>query len=175
MVKLAKDKRVTGLTLDAPMSGSLYKGDWFWPLNQNKWQGAVQVEGLYTGQDGSPAPKAPTIAIVDSGVAPVGDLGSRLLTQVNLDSRVTGESGDDFGHGDDGGGHRRWWLPRPSRSGSECRRCFAPNSEREQRVARLRRNRCLAVDPREQECVQHSCCQLLAPRVEPESSSFTTR
>ena len=51
VVKLAKDKRVTGLTLDARMSGSLYKGDWFWPLNQNKWQGAVQVEGLYTGPD----------------------------------------------------------------------------------------------------------------------------
>ena len=80
------------------MGGSiLRRQDWFFPLNQNRWQAAVKVDKLYGDPIGA---QAPAIAVVDSGVdATVPDFGGRVVTQVNLDSRNEGESGDNFGHG----------------------------------------------------------------------------
>jgi serine protease AprX len=47
------------------------------------------------------SPKAPTIAIVDSGIDPshTADFGNRILGQVNLASLAPNSAGDGFGHG----------------------------------------------------------------------------
>jgi len=47
------------------------------------------------------APKAPTIAVVDSGIDPshTADFGTRLLGQVNMTSLTPNSPGDGYGHG----------------------------------------------------------------------------
>jgi len=48
------------------------------------------------------SPKAPTIAVVDSGIDPAhtADFGNRIIGQVNMVSSATGNSpGDGYGHG----------------------------------------------------------------------------
>ena len=59
------------------------------------WPQAVNLGGL-----SAPAPGAPTIAIVDSGVdADRADFAGRIVASVNLNSREPGATGDDNGHG----------------------------------------------------------------------------
>ena len=70
------------------------------------WREAVRVDQLWhsvnplTGLLG-PAPQAPAIAIVDSGVdrAKLGDFGARLVANVNVSSLAPAAIGDDQGHG----------------------------------------------------------------------------
>src|SRR5439155_17404198 len=97
--KLNALAKVSGLTItaDAPIklsAASVSYSDDMWPYesgNAKLW-----------GTPGSPAPQAPTIAIVDSGIdANRADFdgGARVLPQVNLASRTPNSPGDGRGHG----------------------------------------------------------------------------
>ena len=70
------------------------------------WREAVRVDQLwhtvdpFTGLIG-PAPRAPAIAIVDSGVdaSKIVDFGARVVASVNVSSLTPDAKGDDQGHG----------------------------------------------------------------------------
>jgi len=100
LLKLAHNPHILAITPDAALNASGYKDSEMWRDSADiapLWNTTDPVTGLATG----PAPKAPTVAIVDSGVdaSKVGDFGSRLLASVNLSSLSPGASGDDEGHG----------------------------------------------------------------------------
>jgi serine protease AprX len=64
--------------------------------NYQAWTSAIDVWPNWN----SPAPGAPTIAVVDSGIqAARPDFGTRVLAQVNLTSVGPNSAGDGFGHG----------------------------------------------------------------------------
>jgi serine protease AprX len=95
LATLAKQNGLT-VTADAPikLSGSVNYSDDMWPY---EW-GVAMVWGSRV----NPAPQAPTIAIVDSGIEANRadfDGGARVLPQVNLASRTPNSPGDGRGHG----------------------------------------------------------------------------
>src|SRR5919199_3208471 len=99
ILKLAKYPHVTAITPDVKVQASGYQDSTMWldstdmSILQNSFDPNT---GVVTG----PAPAAPTIAIVDSGVQQRADFGSRLLAQVNLCSLCSSGSNDDEeGHG----------------------------------------------------------------------------
>ncbi len=82
------------ITPDAPVhtSGSVYSSNQMWPYDS----GAATLWGT----NGQPAPSAPTIAVVDSGLdANRADFAGRAFPQVNLSALTPGATGDDRGHG----------------------------------------------------------------------------
>ena len=86
LVALAKRDGIASITPDGAVE----------PASVNTvWPQAVNLGGL-----SAPAPGAPTIAIVDSGVeADRADFAGRVVASVNLNSREPGATGDDNGHG----------------------------------------------------------------------------
>lgn len=86
LVALAKRDGIESITPDGSVE----------PAAVNKvWPQAVNLRGL-----SAPAPDAPTIAVVDSGVdAGRADFAGRVVASVNLNSREPGATGDDNGHG----------------------------------------------------------------------------
>jgi serine protease AprX len=93
LAKLAQNPNLI-ITPDAPVhaTGALNTSTQLWPYKS----------GLATlwGTTYYPAPSAPTIAIVDSGLdANRADFWGRAYPQVTLDSRNRGAYGDDRGHG----------------------------------------------------------------------------
>ena len=102
LVKLAKNPHVTAITPDVKVKAAAYE-------DSTMWQDSTDMSILQnsfnpnTGAITGPAPQAPTIAVVDSGVQARSDFGSRLVTQVNLCSLCTSGSGDD----QEGHGHER--------------------------------------------------------------------
>ena len=99
LLKLAKYPHITAITPDAKVKASAYE-------DSTMWQDSTDIAILQnsfdpnTGQVTGPAPQAPTIAIVDSGVQKRADFGTRLVAQVNLCSLCLAGSGDDEeGHG----------------------------------------------------------------------------
>ncbi len=100
LLKLAQHPHVLAITPDAHLNASGYQNSEMWRYSADiapLWNATDPVTGLVTG----PAPKAPTVAIVDSGVdaSKIVDFGSRLVASVNLSSLSPGASGDDEGHG----------------------------------------------------------------------------
>jgi serine protease AprX len=96
--KLASLSKQTGLTItaDAPvrLSGTLNYSTQLWPY--------ASGVALGWGYPLAPAPQAPTIAIVDSGIQANRadfDNGTRVLPQVNLASLTPNSPGDGRGHG----------------------------------------------------------------------------
>jgi serine protease AprX len=99
LLKLAKNSHVTAITPDAKVKASAYE-------DSSMWQESTDMSILQnsfdpnTGEITGPAPQAPTIAVVDSGVESRPDFGSRLVAKVNLCSLCTSGGGDDLeGHG----------------------------------------------------------------------------
>jgi serine protease AprX len=99
LLKLAKYPHVTAITPDAKTSSVGYE-------DSTMWQDSTDMSILQnsfdpnTGEITGPAPQAPTIAIVDSGVQKRADFGDRLVAQVNMCSICSSGSGDDEeGHG----------------------------------------------------------------------------
>ncbi len=99
LVKLSKNAHVTAITLDVKVKAAAYE-------DSTMWQDSTDMSILQnsfdpnTGEITGPAPQAPTIAVVDSGVQARTDFGSRLVAQVNLCSLCSaGSSGDEEGHG----------------------------------------------------------------------------
>ena len=101
LVKLARNPHITAITEDVPVSST---GDY---QNAEMWRTSADVTPLWSGTDPmtgaavGPAPQAPAIAVVDSGVDPTrtADFGSRLIASVNLSSLSPTATGDGEGHG----------------------------------------------------------------------------
>ncbi len=93
LLKLAHDSHVTAISADAPLASAGYE-------DATMYLGSVDATPLL-GTSSAPAPQAPSIAIVDSGIdatdTPV--FGSRIVAAVNLSSLAPGASGDGEGHG----------------------------------------------------------------------------
>jgi serine protease AprX len=96
---LSRNPHILAITADAPVSSTSYE-------NGEMWRESTHVDQLWSGIDSltglaTPAPKAPAIAIVDSGVdkTRVADFGTRVVASVNLSSLAPNATGDDQGHG----------------------------------------------------------------------------
>jgi serine protease AprX len=99
LLNLAKNPHVTAITPDAKVKVSAYE-------DSSMWQDSTDMAILQnsfdpnTGEITGPAPQAPTIAVVDSGVESRSDFGDRLVAKVDLCSLCTSGGGDDLeGHG----------------------------------------------------------------------------
>jgi serine protease AprX len=99
LLKLAKYSHVTAITPDAKVKASAYE-------DSTMWQDSTDMSILQnsfdpnTGAVTGPAPQAPAIAIVDSGVQQRDDFKGRLVAQVNLCSLCSsGNADDEEGHG----------------------------------------------------------------------------
>jgi serine protease AprX len=99
LVKLAKNAHVTAITPDVKVKSAGYE-------DSTMWQDSTDMSLLQnsfdpnTGEVTGPAPQAPTIAVVDSGVQARADFGGRLVAQVNMCSLCSSGNGDDEeGHG----------------------------------------------------------------------------
>jgi serine protease AprX len=99
LLKLARNPHVLSITPNAKTSLTDYQDSTMW---QDSTDMAILKNSFdpNTGAVTGPAPQAPAIAIVDSGVQSRADFGTRLVASVNLCSLcpVTA-SGDDEGHG----------------------------------------------------------------------------
>jgi serine protease AprX len=94
ILKLAKDDQVSSITANDTVQRSAVQ----LPLyNTQLWPWSVAAPVDWT----SASPKAPTIAIVDSGIDPAhaADFGNRVVGQVNLASLTPNSAGDGYGHG----------------------------------------------------------------------------
>src|SRR4051794_5283713 len=93
IVLLSKSRQFGRLTItrDAPLATM---GD-----VPTDWQPAIGADTLWTGTLGLPAPQAPTIAIVDSGIdaTRAADFGSRVVARADFVG--DGATGDPEGHG----------------------------------------------------------------------------
>ncbi len=102
LIKLTKRSHVEAITLDQPVRSTAYQ-------DAEMWRGTANVANLWNTFDPNtntfgPAPQAPTVALVDSGVdaSRVDEFGSRVLTSVNLCSLCTDgltSTADLEGHG----------------------------------------------------------------------------
>jgi serine protease AprX len=100
LLKLAQRPHVLAITPDTRVKASDYQDNEMWRYSADVaplWNTTDPATGLVTG----PAPKAPTVAIVDSGIdaTKLADFGGRLLANINLSTLAPGAAGDDEGHG----------------------------------------------------------------------------
>jgi serine protease AprX len=97
--KLAENPNLE-ITPDNPVQSTSYEDAEMWrdSTGANYLQYTLD---LNTGEALGPAPQAPAIAIVDSGVDPTKaeDFGARLVESVNLSTLAPDATGDDQGHG----------------------------------------------------------------------------
>ncbi len=99
ILKLAKYPHVTAITPDVKVHSSGYE-------DSTMWQDSTDLSILQnsfdpnTGEITGPAPQAPTIAIVDSGVQDRADFKGRLVQRIDICSLCSSGGGDDLeGHG----------------------------------------------------------------------------
>jgi serine protease AprX len=99
LLKLARNPHVLAITPNAKTKALGYEDSTMWKdsTDLTLMQNAFDPN---TGEITGPAPQAPAIAIVDSGVQPRADFGSRLVASVNMCSLcLPTATGDDEGHG----------------------------------------------------------------------------
>jgi serine protease AprX len=99
LLKLAKNSHVSAITRNVPVRAMGYQDSTMWmeSTDMSILQNSFDPN---TGEITGPAPQAPAIAIVDSGVQQRSDFGGRLVASVNLCSLCTdGSSADQEGHG----------------------------------------------------------------------------
>jgi serine protease AprX len=99
LLKLARNSHVAAISRNVPVRAMAYQDATMWQdstdmsIVQNSFDPA-------TGDITGPAPQAPAIVIVDSGVQARAEFGNRLVASVNLCSLCSGDaSGDGEGHG----------------------------------------------------------------------------
>jgi serine protease AprX len=98
LLKLATNSHVAAITRNVPVRSTSYQ-------DSTMWQDSTDMTILQnsfdpsTGEITGPAPQAPAIAIVDSGVQARDDFGGRLVASVSICSLCTDSSGDAEGHG----------------------------------------------------------------------------
>ena len=99
LLKLAQNSHVLSIVPNTKEKASSYQDNTMWrdSTDMTILQNAFDPN---TGAITGPAPQAPAIAIVDSGVQPRADFGSRLVASVVMCSLCPAiASGDDEGHG----------------------------------------------------------------------------
>ncbi len=91
LVALSKRPEIVSITPDGPVKPA---------AAETQWIPAIGADQLW-GTTAAPAPNAPAIAVIDSGVelGRTADFGNRVVASVNLNSREPGATGDDNGHG----------------------------------------------------------------------------
>jgi serine protease AprX len=90
ILRLARDSHIAAITTDAPVVLSFNSSKQRWPY----------VAGFHGLWNAPAAANAPTIAVVDSGIASGrSDFGSRVLASVNLSTLPGNSAGDGRGHG----------------------------------------------------------------------------
>jgi serine protease AprX len=96
VLKLAGNNHVLSITVDDNLGSTVASGY----QSQEVWRATAGIFSLL-GSTLNPAPQAPAIAIVDSGVdtTKLGDFGSRVAASVNFCSTCTNGVVDDEGHG----------------------------------------------------------------------------
>jgi serine protease AprX len=98
LLKLSRNSHITAITRNVPVQSAEYQDSTMWQdstdmsLLQNAFDPA-------TGEITGPAPQAPAIAIVDSGVQSRSDFGGRLVAKITMCSLCTDSSDDAEGHG----------------------------------------------------------------------------
>jgi serine protease AprX len=101
LLKLARHPHVSAITRDQQLS-LVGNGDWEVqiPKDGEMWRDSVNAKSLWGGLL-SPAPQAPAIAIVDTGIdaTKVGDFGTRIVARANFSSLEPNALGDPSGHG----------------------------------------------------------------------------
>ena len=160
---IARLAKIPGLVItpDAPVesTGDVRFNTQLWPY--------VSGNAKLWGSSAEPAPDAPTIAIVDSGLDNGnGDFGDRAYPQVNLSSLTPNAQGDGDGHGT--------FVAGIAADGADNYTGASPTShilpirvmDENGIGAHLRRDRGSAVDPGEQGHVRHQGRQLLAALVD---------
>jgi serine protease AprX len=98
LLKLARHPHILAITRNVPVSSAAYQDSTMWQdsTDMSMLQNAFDPN---TGEITGPAPQAPAIAIVDSGVESRSDFGSRLVASINLCSLCTDSAQDAEGHG----------------------------------------------------------------------------
>ena len=93
LLRLALRKHVTAITPDSALGRTGYE-------NAEMWRETVGLVPL-AGTTALPAPQAPAIAIIDSGIdaTKTADFGGRVVAQMNFSSLSPGAIGDAEGHG----------------------------------------------------------------------------
>ena len=101
LLKLARHPHIAAITRDERLS-LVGNGDWDVqiPKDAEMWRDSVNAKSLW-GSLLSPAPQAPAIAIVDTGIdaTKVGDFGTRIVARANFSSLEPNALGDPSGHG----------------------------------------------------------------------------
>jgi serine protease AprX len=98
LLKLARQPHISAITPNVAVHSTSYE-------DNTMWQDSTDLTSLQnntdpnTGEIVGPAPQAPAIAIVDSGVQARSDFGGRLVARVNLCSLCSDSSEDAEGHG----------------------------------------------------------------------------
>jgi serine protease AprX len=105
ILHLSKNPHIQAITSDVAMA-SMSESDTSIVPDSSMWRASTDVTELtelfdpLTGMDLGPAPDAPTIAIVDSGIdSSNNDFGARVLASVNFSSLDPTGTGDPEGHG----------------------------------------------------------------------------
>ncbi len=93
LLKLAADNHVLAIVRDQKVTSTGIE-------ESRLWTESTQVSSLW-GTPSAPAPQAPAIAVVDSGVdaTKLDDFGARIVASVNMSSLAPNATGDDEGHG----------------------------------------------------------------------------
>jgi serine protease AprX len=101
LLKLARHPHIEAITRDERLS-LVGNGDWEAqiPKDAEMWRDSVNAKSLW-GSLLSPAPQAPAIAIVDTGIdaTKLGDFGNRIVARANFSSLEPNALGDPSGHG----------------------------------------------------------------------------
>ena len=99
LLKLARHPHITAITPNIAVHTTSYEDNTMWQDTTDLTMLQNNVDPN-TGDILGPAPQAPAIAVVDSGVQARSDFGSRLVASVNLCSLCpAGSTGDAEGHG----------------------------------------------------------------------------
>jgi serine protease AprX len=98
LLKLARNSHITAITPNVAVNTTEYQDSTMW-LDSTDMSLLQNAFDPSTGEITGPAPQAPAIAIVDSGVQARSDFGSRLVASVKMCSLCTDNLGDAEGHG----------------------------------------------------------------------------
>jgi subtilisin family serine protease len=94
ILRLAQWHGISAITPDTALRSSGYE-------SAEMWRQTSGLQQLSQSSSAGPAPQAPTIAIIDSGIdaTKTVDFGSRVVASVNFSSLSPGTTGDQEGHG----------------------------------------------------------------------------
>jgi serine protease AprX len=98
LLKLARNSHVAAITRNVPVQATAYEDATMW-MDSTDMSILQNSFDPNTGEITGPAPQAPSIAIVDSGVQSRADFGNRLVASVNLCSLCSDSAQDAEGHG----------------------------------------------------------------------------